>query len=117
MNEEEAVNKNGNEELFAPISAKDNERLEVQSLCMECGGTGQTSILPTIIPNFGRIVVMAFDCPCCNHSSNEVQSANDIQPLGVEFILNVEIKEDLNRQVCTCCCVLGRAAGTNNRSA
>lgn len=86
-------------DVFAPISANDNERLEVDSLCMECRATGSTSILPTIIPNFGRIVVMAFRCPSCNHSSSEVQSADEIKPFGLHCILNVEGPEDMNRQV------------------
>jgi hypothetical protein len=84
---------------FAPLSANDNERLDVDSLCMACGETGRTSILPTIIPKFGRIIIMAFACPKCHYSSNEVQSANEIQPFGLQFILNIEKAEDLNRQV------------------
>ena len=72
---------------FPTLTAKDGEALAVESLCMECGEQGTTRILPTTIPRFGQVVIMAFECAACNHTSNTVQSAADIRPLGVQYTL------------------------------
>jgi zinc finger protein len=44
---------------------------------------------------------MAFECnECnCNYTSNNVQNAADIKPFGVEFILSIANRDDLDRQV------------------
>ena len=84
---------------FPTLTARDGEALEVQSLCMNCEEQGTTSILPTTIPRFGQVVIMAFQCPACNYSSNNVQDAAEIKPFGVHYILSAATRQDLDRQV------------------
>ena len=84
---------------FPTLSAKNGEALEVSSLCMSCGAEGITRILPSTIPRFGQVVIMAFECNECNYTSNNVQNAADIKPFGVEFILSIANRDDLDRQV------------------
>lgn len=72
---------------FPTLTATDGEVLAVESLCMNCGEQGTTRILPTTIPHFGQVVIMAFECAGCNYTSNTVQNAADIKPLGVQYML------------------------------
>ena len=72
---------------FPTLTATDGEVLAVESLCMNCGEQGTTRILPTTIPRFGQVVIMAFECAACNYTSNTVQNAAEIKPLGVQYML------------------------------
>jgi hypothetical protein len=72
---------------FPTLTATDGEMLAVESLCMSCGEQGTTRILPTTIPRFGQVVIMAFECAACNYTSNTVQNAAEIKPLGVQYML------------------------------
>ena len=72
---------------FPTLKATDGEVLAVESLCMNCGEQGTTRILPTTIPRFGQVVIMAFECAACNYTSNTVQNAAEIKPLGVQYML------------------------------
>ena len=72
---------------FPTLTATDGEVLAVESLCMNCEEQGTTRILPTTIPRFGQVVIMAFECAVCNYTSNTVQNAAEIKPLGVQYML------------------------------
>jgi zinc finger protein len=75
------------------------EAIVVESMCLHCGENGTTRILPTAIPYFRSVVVMAFSCPHCNARYNEIQSSGEIQERGVRYTLRVSSAGDLNRQI------------------
>jgi ZPR1 zinc finger protein len=89
----------GGADPFPALVARDGEAIEVGSLCMNCEEQGTTRILPTTIPRFGQVVIMAFECPACNYTSNDVQNAAEVKPFGVEYILSAATRDDLDRQV------------------
>ncbi|CAI5465864.1 unnamed protein product [Closterium sp. Yama58-4] len=64
---------------------------EIESLCMRCHEQGTTRLLLTRVPHFRELVIMAFECPHCNESNNEVQFAGSLQPTGVRFSLSVPV--------------------------
>ncbi|XP_020705630.1 zinc finger protein ZPR1 isoform X1 [Dendrobium catenatum] len=74
---------------------------EIESLCMRCEQNGITRILLTRIPHFRELVLMAFECPHCYESNNEVQFAGQLQPRGCYYQLKVPSGDQqmLNRQV------------------
>ena len=84
---------------FPILTATNGEAMEVASLCMNCDEQGTTRILPTTIPRFGQVVIMAFECYACNYTSNDVQNAADVKPLGVHYSLCVNTRDDLDRQI------------------
>ncbi|XP_027191715.1 zinc finger chaperone ZPR1-like isoform X2 [Cicer arietinum] len=73
----------------------------VESLCMRCHQNGTTRFLLTLIPNFRKILLSAFDCPHCGERNNEVQFAGEIQQRGCCYSLQIPAAEPkmLNRQV------------------
>lgn len=72
---------------------------EIDSLCMNCHKTGKTRILLTSIPYFREVVLMSFECPHCGFRNSEIQPASEIQEKGSKYMLKLEEKEDMNRQV------------------
>lgn len=72
---------------------------EIDSLCMQCGETGTTRLLLTVIPYFREVVVMSFACEHCGLRNSEVQPAAEIQERGVHYTLKLEEPADFNRQV------------------
>ncbi|CAI5504806.1 unnamed protein product [Closterium sp. Naga37s-1] len=66
----------------------------IESLCMRCHEQGTTRLLLTRVPHFRELVIMAFECPHCNESNNEVQFAGSLQPTGVRFSLSVPVSEE-----------------------
>jgi len=86
------------QEMFTDINS-DAEPIEMESLCLNCYEQGKTRLLLTRIPYFKDIVIMAFSCPHCHYSNNDVQSAGAIGDRGVTLHLSVNSKSDLNRQV------------------
>ncbi|CAI5930744.1 unnamed protein product [Closterium sp. NIES-64] len=67
---------------------------EIESLCMRCHEQGTTRLLLTRVPHFRELVIMAFECPHCNESNNEVQFAGSLQPAGVRFSLSVPVSAE-----------------------
>jgi zinc finger protein len=74
---------------------------QIESLCMRCGENGTTRFLFTIIPNFRKILLSAFECPHCGERNNEVQFAGEIQAKGCCYHLKFPSGDQkmLNRQV------------------
>ncbi|CDK24679.1 unnamed protein product [Kuraishia capsulata CBS 1993] len=72
---------------------------EIESLCMNCHKNGTTRLLLTSIPFFKEIVLMSFECPHCGLKNSEIQPASEIQEKGSRYVLKIEGKSDLNRQV------------------
>ncbi|CAI5499266.1 unnamed protein product [Closterium sp. Naga37s-1] len=67
---------------------------EIESLCMRCHEQGTTRLLLTRVPHFRELVIMAFECPHCNESNNEVQFAGSLQPTGVRYSLSVPVSAE-----------------------
>ncbi|EFA80235.1 ZPR1-type zinc finger-containing protein [Heterostelium album PN500] len=73
---------------------------EIESLCMNCHyEQGITKILLTKIPFFREIILLAFECPECGFKSSEVQSGGAIADKGVHIELNLQSRQDMNRQI------------------
>ncbi|XP_040869059.1 zinc finger protein ZPR1 isoform X5 [Glycine max] len=85
------------------VSADDGDAplYSLESLCMRCGENGTSRFLLTLIPNFRKILLSAFECPHCGERNNEVQFAGEIQPRGCCYSLEIPSCEQkmLNRQV------------------
>lgn len=88
------------EPIFREINAQQtDEVVEIESACMSCFKSGITRLLPTKIPFFREVVLMSFRCEHCGHTNNEMQSASEIQKLGINIELQVNSVADLNRRV------------------
>nr|CAH7746195.1 unnamed protein product [Callosobruchus chinensis] len=87
--------------LFRDINADDPdpETTEIESLCMNCHGTGMTRLLLTKIPFYKEIVVMSFVCEHCGYHNNEIQSGAPVAEKGIRLTLHVKSNRDLNRTV------------------
>lgn len=72
---------------------------EIESMCMNCEKNGTTKLLMTSIPYFREIIIMSFLCPHCGFKNSEVQPAGKIQEKGSKYVLKVDDKGDLNRQI------------------
>ena len=85
-------------------------------LCEMCGkGTGTTRLLPMMIPYYGEVVVMSFECSNCGHRENKLQEAGRIAMKGTDVTVVIRGREDLNRQVIkTASARLYILAGTGN---
>lgn len=79
------------------------ERIEgldiIESLCMRCGGTGQTRLKIHKIPYFRELIIASFVCEECGERNNEVTFGGEIQLQGCKITLNVITPDDLNRQI------------------
>jgi zinc finger protein len=72
---------------------------EIESLCVNCELNGVTRILPTKIPFFKEIIVMAFECLECGYRSSEVQPGQCLADQGIVMEVKVVSSKDLNRRV------------------
>lgn len=88
-------------ETLSADASGDAPLYTLESLCMRCHQNGTTRFLFTIIPNFRKILLSAFECPHCGERNNEVQFAGEIQPRGCCYSLNIPAGEPkmLDRQV------------------
>lgn len=68
--------------------------------CPNCQGTKAiTRMLPTKVPLFRELIVMALDCPECHFRNSEISFGGEIQEKGVRYTLDVTGAEDMNRQL------------------
>ena len=68
--------------------------------CEMCGeGTGTTRLLPMMIPYYGEVIVMSFECSNCGHRENKLQEAGRIAQKGTDVTVVVRGRDDLNRQI------------------
>ncbi|XP_041639860.1 zinc finger protein ZPR1 [Cheilinus undulatus] len=87
--------------VFKDIGAEDGdwEPTVIESMCMNCHQNGTTRLLLTKIPFFKEIIVSSFSCDNCSWSNTEIQSAGRIQEQGIIYTLQVQCKQDLDREV------------------
>jgi len=69
------------------------------SLCMACGGSGETRLMLTKIPLFREIILSSFSCGDCTERNTEVQFGGETQARGVRYRLTATRHEDRDRQV------------------
>lgn len=68
--------------------------------CPNCGGgKAITTMLPTKVPAFREIIVMALDCEECGFRNSEVSFGGEIQEKGMRLTLTVKSPDDFNRQI------------------
>ena len=77
----------------------DNISIVPDSLCMACGGSGETRIMLTKIPLFREVLLSSFACPHCGERNTEVQFGGETQPKGCRMAVTCSGREDLDRQV------------------
>lgn len=87
--------------VFADLGSEDQDQepTQIESLCMNCHGTGTTRLLLTRIPFFREVILSSFSCGLCGWADTEVQSAGRIQDQGVRYRLTVRTKQDLDREL------------------
>jgi len=56
-------------------------------------------MLPTKVPMFREIIIMAFECPLCSYRNSEVTFGGEIQTKGIKYTLSVHSRRDLDRQI------------------
>ncbi|PVU99166.1 hypothetical protein BB560_005545 [Smittium megazygosporum] len=84
--------------VFQDIS-QDAPVTVVESLCMNCHKNGTTRLMLTKVPFFKELIIMSFECPHCNFKNNEIQSGEAAAERGHEWILKVQTKADLSREI------------------
>jgi zinc finger protein len=60
---------------------------------------GTTRLLLLKIPFFREIILESFECPHCGHKDNSIKSGDQIQEKATRFTLNLDHKDDLERQI------------------
>lgn len=74
--------------------------MEIESFCTNCGyEKGITRLLLTRIPHFKEIILVSFQCPECHWKNVDIQFGGVFGERGINIVLNVENKKDLDRQV------------------
>lgn len=68
------------------------------TLCVSCGASGETRMLPTRIPFFREVIICAFTCDECGFRSSDVMTGQT-QTRGCRFELVVHGDKDLSRQL------------------
>lgn len=69
------------------------------TLCVECGGVGDTRMMNTKIPFFREVIICSFECASCFATNNEVIFGGAIQEKGCRYTLAVQDEKDLGRQI------------------
>ena len=77
----ENIESNNEEEIQQPT--------EVESLCVNCGENGITTLLLAKIPHYREIILSSFICESCGYRNNDIQGGGAIQPTGVLFKVSV----------------------------
>jgi len=80
-----------NEEIHQPT--------EVESLCVNCGENGVTTLLLAKIPHYREVILSSFYCEICGFRNNNIQSGGAIQDQGIQYKVKIRENEDLSRQV------------------
>lgn len=79
--------------------ALDSMNIIKDSLCMACGGSGETRLMLTKIPLFRELILSSFHCDDCGERNTEVQFGGETQEKGCRYELEVSSRADLDRQV------------------
>ena len=66
-----------NEEIHQPT--------EVESLCVNCGENGVTTLLLAKIPHYREVILSSFHCEICGFRNNNIQSGGAIQDQGIQY--------------------------------
>ena len=77
----ENIESNNEEEIQQPT--------EVESLCVNCGENGITTLLLAKIPHYREIILSSFICESCGYRNNDIQGGGAIQLTGVVFKVSV----------------------------
>ncbi len=84
-----------------PLEQKDveDEAVELETPCMQCGKVGYTRMCTCSIPYFKEIIIIAFTCDHCLHRETEVKTGGGISEKGKVYTINVREADDINRDV------------------
>ena len=68
--------------------------------CPNCeGGKAITRMLPTKVPLFRELIIMALECEECSFRNSEISFGGEIQEKGSKITLTLTSKDDLDRQM------------------
>ncbi|KAH8044665.1 hypothetical protein JL722_14565 [Aureococcus anophagefferens] len=81
--------------------ALDSMNIIKDSLCMACGGSGETRLMLTKIPFFRELILSSFHCDDCGERNTEVQFGGETQEKGCRYELELEIPAATQRGVVT----------------
>ncbi|XP_064029243.1 zinc finger protein ZPR1 [Pogoniulus pusillus] len=76
-----------------------NEVLQFNTNCPECNAPANTNMKLVQIPHFKEVIIMATNCDCCGHRTNEVKSGGAIEPQGTRITLRITDPSDMTRDV------------------
>ena len=62
-----------------------NRPTEVESLCVNCGENGITTLLLAKIPHYREIILSSFMCESCGYKNNNIQSGGVVQNTGIIY--------------------------------
>ena len=78
-----------NEEIHQPT--------EVESLCVNCGENGVTTLLLAKIPHYREVILSSFYCEICGFRNNNIQSGGAIQDQGIQYkVFKIQSNSELN---------------------
>lgn len=72
---------------------------EVESLCVNCGENGVTTLLLAKIPHYREVILSSFSCELCGFKNNNIQSGGAVQDQGIIYKVKIRENVDLSRQV------------------
>ena len=58
---------------------------EVESLCVNCGENGVTTLLLAKIPHYREVILSSFSCELCGFKNNNIQSGGAVQDQGIIY--------------------------------
>ena len=58
---------------------------EVESLCVNCGENGVTTLLLAKIPHYREVILSSFACELCGFKNNNIQSGGAVQDQGIIY--------------------------------
>lgn len=84
-----------------PLEATDidDQAIELENPCMNCGEMGKTRMCTCSIPYFKEIIVIAFTCDKCLHRATEVKTGGGISAKGMKYTIKVTNPDHLNRDI------------------
>ena len=76
----------------APIDSEDIQQpTEVESMCVNCGENGITTLLLAKIPHYREVILSSFKCESCQFRNNDIQSGGLVQNMGLIYKVKIQV--------------------------
>jgi len=93
------THKNEPETIYAEMDPDNPDVMIVESMCPNCNKNGETRMTFMRLNQHKEQIISSFSCPHCDYSNTHVESGTELASNGMKITLNVEMVEDLNRQI------------------